>query len=67
VQIGWWRSWEHRTLDEIWELATAPVPDLSATGVIPDRLVSLPAESSPTCSDRRARGDLQTSRVAFEH
>jgi hypothetical protein len=21
VQIGWWRFWEHRTLDEIWELA----------------------------------------------
>lgn len=21
VQIGWWRFWEHRTLDEIWELS----------------------------------------------
>jgi hypothetical protein len=54
VQIGWWRFGEHRTLDEIGELARAPVPDLSARGVISDRRFSLPADSGPTCSDRRA-------------
>lgn len=26
VQIGWWRFWEHRTLDEIWELARQRFP-----------------------------------------
>lgn len=26
VQIGWWRFWEHRTLDEIWELARRRFP-----------------------------------------
>jgi hypothetical protein len=26
VQIGWWRFWEHRTLDEIWELASQRFP-----------------------------------------
>jgi hypothetical protein len=26
VQIGWWRFWEHRTLDEIWALAQSRVP-----------------------------------------
>lgn len=26
VQIGWWRFWEHRTLDEIWTLARRHVP-----------------------------------------
>jgi hypothetical protein len=26
VQIGWWRFWEHRTLDEIWELAQRRFP-----------------------------------------
>ena len=26
VQIGWWRFWEHRTLDEIWELARHRFP-----------------------------------------
>jgi hypothetical protein len=26
VQMGWWRFWEHRTLDEIWELARHHFP-----------------------------------------
>jgi hypothetical protein len=26
VQIGWWRFWEHRTLDEIWALARPRFP-----------------------------------------
>ena len=26
VQIGWWRFWEHRTLDEIWALAQGCFP-----------------------------------------
>jgi hypothetical protein len=26
VQIGWWRFWEHRTLDEIWVLACQRFP-----------------------------------------
>jgi len=26
VQIGWWRFWEHRTLDEIWDLARQRFP-----------------------------------------
>jgi hypothetical protein len=26
VQIGWWRFWEHRTLDEIWGLAQRRFP-----------------------------------------
>lgn len=26
VQIGWWRFWEHRTLDEIWTLARQRFP-----------------------------------------
>jgi len=26
VQIGWWRFWEHRTLDEIWTLARCRFP-----------------------------------------
>jgi len=26
VQIGWWRFWEHRTLDEIWQLAQHRFP-----------------------------------------
>lgn len=26
VQIGWWRFWEHRTLDEIWTLAQRRFP-----------------------------------------
>lgn len=26
VQVGWWRFWEHRTLDEIWELALCYFP-----------------------------------------
>jgi hypothetical protein len=26
VQVGWWRFWEHRTLDEIWELAQRDFP-----------------------------------------
>jgi len=26
VQIGWWRFWEHRTLDEIWTLARSRFP-----------------------------------------
>lgn len=26
VQIGWWRFWEHRTLDEIWGLAQCRFP-----------------------------------------
>lgn len=26
VQIGWWRFWEHRTLDEIWHLARRRFP-----------------------------------------
>ena len=26
VQVGWWRFWEHRTLDEIWALARQRFP-----------------------------------------
>ena len=26
MQIGWWRFWEHRTLDEIWALAQRQFP-----------------------------------------
>ena len=26
VQVGWWRFWEHRTLDEIWDLARPLFP-----------------------------------------
>jgi len=66
VQIGWWRFWEHRTPDEIWELAQRWFP-ISLRQVLPDRRFSLPAESGPTSPDRRARGNLQTSRVALEH
>jgi hypothetical protein len=53
MQIGWWRFWEHRTLDEIWELARRrfPISRRQVMYLIVD-LLCLLAAAQPAASKR---------------
>ena len=56
VQIGWWRFWEHRTLDEIWELAQRrfPISRRQVLYLIVDFLCLLKAAQPVRIASQRA-------------